>query len=85
MSEERPQFLSQPARLRQHDRDLQEQLRVEAEARGVVQTKDSRRLDFIDRSIAEVEAHLRKRKIENRALLKERLNFLKAERAKSLT
>jgi hypothetical protein len=80
----RPNFLDQPAKLRKHDRELQKQLQAEATDRGVVPTKDSRRLDFIERSIVEIETHLRKRKISDRAMLKERLKFLRDEHARLL-
>jgi hypothetical protein len=82
---ERPDFLIQPAKLRKRDRELQEKLKEEVRARGVVPTKDSRRTDFIDRSIAEIEQHLRKKNISDRAMLKQRLAFLREERARMLS
>jgi hypothetical protein len=78
----RPDFLIQPAKMKKADRELQRRLQEEARAAGVVPTKDSRRQDFLERSINEVEAHLRKKKIDNREHLKERLKFLKGELAR---
>ena len=79
---DRPAFLKQPAQLKQQDRELQERLKAEAIARGVVPTKDSRRLDFINRSIAETKKHLRETDNKGRAEVKGRLAFLREERAR---
>lgn len=77
---ERPDFLNQPAKLRKRDREEQKRLRDEAAARGVVPSKDSRKRDFIERSIAETEARLKRKNIEGREQLKARLAFLREER-----
>jgi hypothetical protein len=79
---ERPDFLNQPAKLRERDSELQAKLKAEAAARGVVPTKDSRRTDFVDRSIAETKRLLRETDNAGRAGLKGRLKFLREERAR---
>ena len=79
---ERPDFLNQPAKLRQRDADLQERLKQEAAARGAVQTKDARRQDFIERSIAETQKGLRETDNAGRAQLEGRLTFLREELAR---
>ena len=85
MTEPRPEFLNQPAHLQKRDAQVQAQLRAEAQARGAVLGKEARRTDFIDRSIAELETHLRKKNLPDRAALKERLQFLRNERDRLLT
>ena len=85
MSEPRPEFLTQPAHLQKRDREAQVQLKAEAQARGAVLSKQARCIDFIDRSIEEIETHLRKKNLPDRGALKERLQFLRNERTRILT
>lgn len=81
---ERPSFLNQPAALVERDRELQQELRTQASEAGVVLSKDSRRLDFIERSIEATEKGLKETDKAGRAALKERLTFLREERARLL-
>lgn len=75
----RPDFLNQPAKLRKRDHELQKKLKAEAAARGVVPSKDTRKQDFLERSIAEVEKRLKQKNIAGREELKGRLTFLREE------
>lgn len=77
---ERPEFLNQPTKLRDRDRELQQQLKAEAAARGVVMSQRERHVDFVERSITEVRRHLRKAPTkEERAHYRARLKFLLSE------
>lgn len=75
----RPDFLNQPAKLRKKDRELQEQLKKDAAARGVVPSKDSRRRDFLERSIKENRRHMRGADADVKIVLKQRNKFLRDE------
>jgi len=81
----RPEFLNQNAKLKKRDRELQKQLQVKAKESDVVLSKDSRRLDFIERSIEETEKGLKETDKAGRAALKERLKFLRKEYARLQT
>ncbi|MGI9065976.1 MAG: hypothetical protein ACR2HX_06180 [Pyrinomonadaceae bacterium] len=81
----RPEFLNQPAKLKKQDLDLQKQLQVKAKESGVVLSKDSRLLDFIERSIEGAEQGMKETDEVGRAALKERLKFLREEYARLQT
>ncbi len=85
VTSKRPEFLNQNAKLKKQDLELQKQLQVKATESGVVLSKDSRLLDFIERSIEVAEQGLKETDKAGRAALKERLKFLRKEYARLQT